>query len=104
MLLLKHPNSGLVKEVPTSFSWTTLFFGGFVPLFRGWYGYGIVCMLVSIFSMGLSNLVYPFFINKHYIQFLLEKGYKPCSEQDVLTIQSQGIMYQPDDKKNPVVS
>ncbi len=54
--------------------------------------------------MGLSNLVYPFFINKHYIQFLLEKGYKPCSEQDVLGIQSQGIMYQPDDKKNPVVS
>lgn len=101
MLMMKHPNSGMVKEVPTNFSWTTLFFGGFVPLFRGWYGYGFVCFFASMVTFGLSNLAYPFFINKHYIQSLLEKGYKPCSENDVLLIQAQGIMYYADEAKIP---
>jgi hypothetical protein len=32
---LKHKDSGLLKEPKIGFSWTTLFFGLFVPLFRG---------------------------------------------------------------------
>ena len=67
MIIMKHPNSGLVKEVPTGFSWTTLFFGGLVPIFRGCYGYGFVCLLAGMLTAGIANLVYPFFgccINK----------------------------------------
>jgi hypothetical protein len=34
-ILIKHPDSGLMKKGYYGFSWTYLFFGFFVPLFRG---------------------------------------------------------------------
>jgi hypothetical protein len=33
--MIKHNQSGLVKKGYFGFSWTYLFFGWFVPLFRG---------------------------------------------------------------------
>lgn len=99
MVMMKHPNSGIVKEVPTGFSWTTFFFGWLVPAVRGCYGYSCMFFLATLCTAGIAQLVYPFFVNKHYIQSLLEKGYKPCSENDVLVIQAQGIMYTSNEKK-----
>lgn len=76
--------TGMKKEVPTGYSWTTLLFGCFVPLFRGdgkWFFIMLVCALITY---GISNLIFPFFYNDVYIKGLLEKGFfgadKVCKE------------------------
>lgn len=90
MVTLKHP-SGLVKEVPTGFSWTTFFFGAFVPLIRGWYSYAAIAVVAGMLTGGLAWFVYPFIINKHYAKFMLENGYVPSSELDMQKLVSMGV-------------
>lgn len=68
------PN-GVVKKVKAGFSWTTLFFGFFVPLFRGDFKWFLFCLLCDI--LVLPWLIFPFIYNKIYIKELLERGYKP---------------------------
>lgn len=94
MLTLKH-SSGMIKEVPTGFSWTTLFFGFWVPVLRGWLGYAGITLVAAIFTFGLSWLVVPFLINKQYVKSLLEKGYAPATDVDASKIQSMGIFFNP---------
>lgn len=98
MLMMKHPIIGLIKEVPTGFSWTTFFFGFFVPLIRGEYAHAAILFIASAFTFGLAGIVGAFIINKLYAQSLLLKGYVPNSEQDILMLNMQGIAYA-DNKK-----
>jgi hypothetical protein len=85
------------KETPTGFSWTTLFFGFFVPLLRGWYGYSAICLIASVVTFGFSGFVFPFLINKQYVKHLLEQGYQPDSDQDKMHLQMMGLGF-----SNPV--
>lgn len=93
MIRMKHPSTGLMVEAPTGFSWTTFFFGGFVPLFRGMYAYCGIWILASVFTLGLASFVVPFLINKHYVKFLIEKGYKPSSQDDTSAVLNLEIGY-----------
>lgn len=91
--VLKH-ESGLIKEVKIGFSWTTLFFGLFVPLIRGDLKWALImfgiALLAGIPTSGIgsliSNLVFAFIYNKLYVRDLLEKGYRPQNEEDVAII------------------
>jgi len=76
--VLKHPQTGEVKEVKVGFSWTTLFFGLFTPLVRGDFKWAIVMLLAGIVTLGFSWLVFPFIYNRLYIKDLARKGFKPC--------------------------
>lgn len=86
-IILKH-DSGLIKVVKKGFSWTSFFFGLFVPLLRGDLKWGIIIfvlqLLAGAFTFGLGVFVVSFifacFYNKIYIKGLLEKGYKPSEE------------------------
>ena len=88
MIVLKHRESGLMKECVTGFSWTTFFFGLFVPLVRGdlkWAA--IVFVLGSIigiptFGIGVFGVhtVFAFLYNKIYIRGLMERGFVPADE------------------------
>lgn len=60
---------------PTGFSWTTLFFGFFVPLFRGDILWALLMVGAAFISAGISVIIFPFFYNKMYIDSLLKKGY-----------------------------
>lgn len=80
-LNLKHSTTGVLKTSPTGFSWTTLFFGAFVPLFRGDFKWFVISIITSFFTCGLAWLVIPFIYNKRYIKDLLEKGYVAADEQ-----------------------
>lgn len=91
MIRLENENSGMLKECPESFSLTTLLFGFFVPAVRGMYGYAAIWLIASMITMGLAWLILPFTINKAYVKFLLEKGYKPESEDDFNKIRKMGI-------------
>lgn len=76
-----HPETNDIKHVSHGFSWTTLFFSCFVPLWRmdfKWFLIMFGCHLLMIFSTGFpfTQFVFPFIYNKLYIQDLLNKGYR----------------------------
>ncbi len=87
--------SGQIKEVKVGFSWTTLFFFFFVPLFRkDWKWLGIMIgsiiaglILTAIINVDTSislglNIAFAVLYNNFYINDLLAKGWKPASEVD----------------------
>lgn len=67
---------GQVKIVKDGFSWTTLFFGVLVPLFRGDFKWFLIMLIGSMCTFGLAWLVFPFIYNKYYIEDLIANGYK----------------------------
>lgn len=78
-IIFKNPQSGAMKEAPVGFSWTTFFFGFFPALFRGDWKYAAIQFLISMITMGLSNLVFCFIYNKLYIKDLIGAGFKAQS-------------------------
>jgi len=68
--------SGLTKQAPVGFSWTTLFFGVFPALFRGDFKWTLIMLLAALFTAGLAWLVFPFIYNRLYITSMIEGGYK----------------------------
>ena len=85
-------NVGVVKECKVGFSWTTFFFGLFVPLIRGDFKWSAIMLLLSMLTLGISWLVMPFIYNKKYITSLLEKGYAPASDADKDILVNKGIL------------
>lgn len=67
---------GQVRIVKEGFSWTTLFFGAFVPLCRGDWKWFLIMIVAAMLTFGLSSIVFCFLYNKFYINDLLEKGYR----------------------------
>ncbi len=65
-----------IKEAPIGFSWTMLFFGSLVPLYRGDYKWAIITFLAALITYGFSWFVFPFFYNKLYLKDLVKQGYK----------------------------
>ena len=70
-------NTGVIKNVKIGFSWTTLFFGGFVPLVRGDLKWFVIMWISAALTLGIAWIIWPFFYNKIYIKDLIEKGYRP---------------------------
>ena len=90
MVRLKHKDSGIMKECPPGFSWTMLFFGSFVPLFRGDVLWFIATLVASFVSFGVLWLVFPFIYNQIYIKGLLNKGFIPADEESGNIIRAKG--------------
>jgi hypothetical protein len=77
-----HP-SGVSKEVPVGFSWTTIFFGPFVPLFRGdlkWFGIYFAISVIGAFMFFIPVLIWGIIAackyNEWYIDDLKLKGFQ----------------------------
>ena len=68
---------GLTREVKVGYSWTAFFFGGFPFFFRGMPVQGIIWVILSLLTLGTSNLILPFLINKLSAHHYLENGYTP---------------------------
>ena len=77
---LKHNTSGVLKEAPIGFSWTTLFFSFWAALFRGDIKWALIQFLLACVTFGASCLVMPFIYNKIYVKNLLESGYVPADD------------------------
>ncbi|CAK00191.1 hypothetical protein [Helicobacter acinonychis] len=82
----------IVKKGLVGFSWTTLFFGFFVPAIRGDMGWAILMLIVGIFTLGLANIVFAFIYNKKYTTKLLEDGYEPMDEYSSGVLRAKGII------------
>ena len=70
-----HPQTGLIKSGFYGFSWTFLFFGWFVPLFRGELMIALLHFTITVITIGLWQIIFAFLYNKQYTTRLLEKGY-----------------------------
>lgn len=69
------------KTVKIGFSWTTLFFGYFVPLFRGMPpSYFIKVAIFSLFTLGLAQIYYGAKINEDFYEHLLDEGWQDVIE------------------------
>jgi hypothetical protein len=82
-IVLKHKESGIVKDGFYGFSWATLFFGFFPALFRGdfitFIGGFVVTVIIGVVTFGVGafcvGLVWAFMYNKYYTRKLIERGY-----------------------------
>ncbi|MDR1397218.1 MAG: hypothetical protein LBJ14_05755 [Desulfarculales bacterium] len=75
VVMMKNPETGVVKKGFYGFSWTSLFFGGFPAIFRGQIGLGLIVILVTFVTVGIGGIIWAFIYNKRYTTGLLEKGY-----------------------------
>ncbi len=90
---LKHEASGMVEKAVIGFSWTTLFFGIFVPLLRGDWKWVFIGLVITLFTMGIGWIFIPFIYNKSFVKGLLLKGYKPADEESKQALISGGIPF-----------
>lgn len=89
---LRQKDSGLIIKAPTGFSWTSLFFGWFVPAFRGDYKWVFVWIGLAIVSFGFSWLIIPFVYNKGFIRRTMEKGYSPADDKSMILLAEMGLI------------
>ena len=75
---LKSKQAG-IKEAPVGFSWTTLFFGAFVALFRGDWTWALIMLIAQFITFGLVGILFGFIYNRLYIEGLLKQGYTVIS-------------------------
>ena len=73
---IEDKKNNIIKEAPVGFSWTVLFFGCFVPLFRGDWGWFFIMLIAGIITFGISGIIFAFIYNKTYLQNSLTKGFK----------------------------
>lgn len=92
MKVILRNDVGMVKECKVGFSWTTMFFGLFVPLIRGDIKNALIMGVLSLLTFGLSWLVFPFTYNKMYIKGLLMQGFKGSTEQDNNILVQKGFI------------
>ena len=92
MTIYLKNDAGMVKSTPLGFSWTTLFFGGCVPLLRGDLKWFFIMIFLSFLTLGISWLIVPFIYNKIYLRNLVGLGWKPATEKDKEVLQKTGIL------------
>lgn len=73
---LENERTGEYRDIPTGFSFTTLFFGPFPMLFRGEIGYFFLVGILAILTGWLSSIFFAFVINGMCKRKLLEKGFR----------------------------
>lgn len=80
---LFNPQTNLIKSGYFGFSWTYLFFGWWVPLFRGELGIAALHFLFTVLTCGLWQFVMAFLYNKQFMIRQLEKGYQIRDSEDL---------------------
>ena len=75
-VLLKNPNTGQMKNGFYGFSWTYLFFGFWVPLFRGEVMIAFLHLIFSAITFGIWQLIVSFLYNKQYTDRRITEGYR----------------------------
>ena len=75
---MRQKVTGVYKDGFIGFSWTYLFFGFFVPVFRGHYPMAadhFLIYLINWMTFGILGVIMAFFFNKFYTLRLIEDGY-----------------------------
>lgn len=91
MVTLQHKDTGLVKELKVGFSWTFLFFGAFVYIFRGNWSEFWKCFFLSPITLGIYPFCQCWTANKKEIVKQMEKGYAPVNQQSKDKLAKKGL-------------
>lgn len=81
IIMMKNPQTGIIKKGFYGFSWTTFFFGGLPALFRGDIKTGILVLIACLLTGGVAGFIWAFFYNKYYTLKLVENGYQFLGDQ-----------------------
>ena len=73
---LYHPSKNYPVPIDEGFSWPNLFFGSFQYLYKG-------IDVWAIITLGFSQVVFPFFANRHHTDLLYKKGYLSNPRNDI---------------------
>lgn len=76
IVMLKNPQTGIIKKGFYGFSWTTLFFGLFPAIFRGDIKTAFILFFLS--WVPFIFFIWAFIYNKNYTLKLIGRGYKFC--------------------------
>jgi hypothetical protein len=79
---IKHTQSGMIKNGLYGFSWTYLFFGWFVPLFRGELGVAVFHIIFTVITFGLWQFIVCFLYNKQYMTRMITNGWELAGNND----------------------
>ena len=86
-IMMENTNIGLKKTGYVGFSWTYLFFGFLVPLFRGEILISVLHFILSICTFWIAQFILCFFYNKQYTIRLIEKGYKIQEDTNIRLVE-----------------
>jgi len=75
-ILLKHEQSGIMKNGYVGYSLTYLVFGWIVPIVRGEILVGVLHFVLTLISFGLFQILMPFLYNKQYMTRMLTSGWQ----------------------------
>jgi hypothetical protein len=75
-IYLRHSVSGLPKVGRLGWSWTYLYFGWLVPIFRGEIGMGLLHLILSLVTFGLFQFIWSFLYNKQHLTRLMTTGWE----------------------------
>lgn len=76
MIMMKNPETGILKKGFYGFSWTTLFFAGIPAICRGDLKVGILVLIASLLTGGIADIIWAFVYNKKYTLGLIEQGFQ----------------------------
>jgi hypothetical protein len=87
-IYLKHPVTGQKKKTKVGWSWTSFFFGFWVPLLRGDWKWATISFLIQwplgLATLGISGLILAFVLgskyNGWYLDGLYEQGYEQITD------------------------
>ena len=85
-VLMRRPSSGLIKKGYFGFSWTYLFFGWLVPLFRGELVVAALHLFFTILTLGIWQIITAFLYNRQFMTRQLEKGYELYDELIIMKL------------------
>lgn len=92
MIIRLEDVTGQLRTAKVGFSWTVLFFGFCVPIYRGDAKWAVIMFIANVFTLWLANLILSFTYNETYIRDLLTKGYRPADEEAQKVLISKGII------------
>ncbi|NLX85288.1 MAG: hypothetical protein GXZ00_06700 [Synergistaceae bacterium] len=92
MIIRLEDVTGQLRTAKVGFSWTVLFFGFCVPIYRGDAKWAVIMFIANVFTLWLANLILSFTYNETYIRDLLTKGYRPADEEARKVLISKGII------------
>ena len=75
-VMVVHKTSGLRKKAYVGFSWSYMLVGWWVPLVRGEIGIGALHFALTLFTFGLTQLIFCFLYNKQQLSRLLLAGWE----------------------------
>ena len=77
LIPMANPNTGTEVPAYLGFSWTGLFFGPFVPLWRGHWSWFFILAIIAIPTFwGGAAIIAALIYNDKHKNYLMAKGYR----------------------------